>query len=162
MSIETTIDKTLQNSCTRRAFVKQAISGMGAVAIGTFTIQFLTSCSSLNLTGPSDDEDIEITVDLSLADNQTLNIIGGTLALESNELDSSGLLLMRNSATSIRAFSRECTHNQCTIGAFQNGKSICPCHGSEYSTTGAVIKGPAPRRLKEYEVTINNNIITIS
>lgn len=162
MSTEATINESLQNSCTRREFVKQAVTGLGTFAMGTFAIQLLTSCTSSNPTGPSNNNDFELIVYLSLTDNQALNTIGGTLALGSNELDNSGLLLIRQSESSIRAFSRECTHNQCTIGAFQNGKSVCPCHGSEYSTTGAVIKGPAPKSLKEYTVSIDENIITIS
>ena len=147
---KSTIYVTIDKKCTRRQFVKQTFAGLGTVAIGTFAIQILASCSTSNPTGPSDNNDTTLTVDISLAQNQTLNVVGGTIALISNDLDDSGLLLIRESQSKFRAFSRECTHSQCTVDAFANGKSVCPCHGSEYDTTGNVTKGPAPSRLKEY------------
>jgi len=157
------IDSTLTKNCTRRQFVKQTVVGFGTVAIGSFTMQVLASCSTSNPTGPSEDNsDTTITVDISLVENQALSVVGGTIALISNDLDNAGLLLIRESQSKVRAFSRECTHNQCTIGAFANGKSICPCHGSEYDTTGNVTKGPAPSRLNDYDTELLDNIVTIS
>ena len=162
MSVDALIDAKISKTYSRRAFVKDAISGIGTIAIGTFTVQFLASCTSSSPTGPSNNDGVELIVDLSLSDNQALRVVGGTLALSSNNLDDSGLLLIRQNQSTIRVFSRECTHNQCTIDAFSNGKSVCPCHGSQYNTSGAVIKGPASNSLKEYDVTFDNNIITIT
>lgn len=34
------------------------------------------------------------------------------------------------------------------------GKHICPCHGSEYDKTGAVLRGPAPRPLELAQVEV--------
>lgn len=47
----------------------------------------------------------------------------------------------------------ECTHLGC-IAAWRPevGKHICPCHGSEYDKTGAVLRGPAPRPLELAQV----------
>ena len=159
---ESIIDATIASTCSRRQFVKMATSGLGTVAVGTFAMQIIASCTSSNPTGPSDNNDTALTVDISLAANQALSAIGGTIALASNDLDDSGLLLIRESQSTVRAFSRECTHNQCTIGAFANGKSVCPCHGSEYDLTGSVTKGPAPSNLKEFDVVLTDSIITIS
>lgn len=156
------IEAMLTTKYSRRHFVKQALTGLGTVAIGTFTMQVLASCAGPSPTGPSNNNDITLTVDLSLADNQTLNVIGGTLALSSNDLDNAGILLIRENNSSIKAFSRECTHNQCTIDAFSNGKSVCPCHGSEFNTSGSVIKGPATNKLNEYQVDFSGNTVTIS
>lgn len=159
---ETTISQTITKNCSRRNFIKEAVTGLGTIAIGTFTVQFLTSCSTSNTTGPSNNDEIELKVDLSLTENSALTTVGGTLALTSNDIDNSGLLLIRQSETAIRVFSRECTHNNCTIDAFSNGKSVCQCHGSEFDTNGSVLKGPATSSLKEYNASLENNIVTIS
>jgi len=81
--------------------------------------------------------------------------------LTANELDGSGILLYRKSDTSVLAFSGICTHNGCTIGSFQNGTSACPCHGSQFNTSGSVVNGPAVNALKQYSATIVGNIVTI-
>ena len=49
----------------------------------------------------------------------------------------------------------ECTHLGC-IAAWRPevGKHICPCHGSEYDKTGAVLRGPAPRPLELAQVEV--------
>lgn len=42
-----------------------------------------------------------------------------------------------------------CTHLGCVPGAKQGDASgwLCPCHGSEYDSSGRVTKGPAPTNL---------------
>lgn len=38
-----------------------------------------------------------------------------------------------------------CTHLGCVVPwSPPNNKFMCPCHGSQYSPTGAVVRGPAP------------------
>jgi cytochrome b6-f complex iron-sulfur subunit len=38
-----------------------------------------------------------------------------------------------------------CTHLGCVVPwSAANNKFMCPCHGSQYSPTGAVVRGPAP------------------
>ena len=62
-----------------------------------------------------------------------------------------------------------CTHlgcvplgpNQGNVGAY--GGWYCPCHGSEYDTSGRIRKGPAPLNLPVPDyVYQNDNIVTIS
>ena len=41
-----------------------------------------------------------------------------------------------------------CTHLGCVVPWNANeGKFICPCHGSQYNETGKVVRGPAPLSL---------------
>jgi Rieske Fe-S protein len=47
-----------------------------------------------------------------------------------------------------RAFTSICTHEQCTVGDFRGGRIVCPCHGSQYDTSGRIRKGPAPKNLE--------------
>ena len=151
--------------CTRRKFLFNTMMGIGTITVGSFTVSFITGCSGNGSTGPSDVNDIQdisITIDISLSENQSLANIGGTLALGSNAIDSAGILLFRNSETSVLAYSRRCTHNGCTIGAFQGGKSTCSCHGSEFNTSGGVVKGPATTSLAQYNATLQETIITVT
>jgi Rieske Fe-S protein len=64
--------------------------------------------------------------------------------------------VIRTSANAFSAFSRICTHQQC-LTAVQNNRFECPCHGSVFSNTGAVINGPAASPLLKLNVTVNGD-----
>jgi Rieske Fe-S protein len=44
-------------------------------------------------------------------------------------------------------FSAHCTHLGCLINKTENGRLVCPCHGSEYDLEGNPVKGPAYKSL---------------
>jgi len=55
-----------------------------------------------------------------------------------------------------------CTHRGCTVKVPKENadKLVCPCHGSEFSTQGIVLKGPAMKPLQSFQVTtLNKNLI---
>ena len=153
------INALLNNSCNRREFVKDTLTGIGTVAFGSFMLVNQSGCSSPTEPNNSDET---ITVDLSLSENSALLVVGGALALGSNVIDSKGILLYRQSDTNVLAFSRNCTHNSCTIDSFQNGTSTCPCHGSQFNISGIVVVGPAVNPLTQYSAAIADNIVTIT
>jgi cytochrome b6-f complex iron-sulfur subunit len=150
--------------CSRRDFVKDIVKGVGYVAIGSFVVTYFNACSDdSNPTSPNDNNsDIQITIDITKSENNTLNTIGGTIAITGNALDGNGMLIIRPGQTSVTALSRTCTHQGCTIPNFQNNISTCPCHGSQYSTSGSVVNGPATQSLRKYTSSISDNIITIT
>jgi cytochrome b6-f complex iron-sulfur subunit len=48
-----------------------------------------------------------------------------------------------------------CTHLGCVVPwSALNNKFMCPCHGSQYDTTGAVVRGPAPLPLELAHVDV--------
>jgi Rieske Fe-S protein len=53
-----------------------------------------------------------------------------------------------------------CMHRGCTVEPTQ-GRLICPCHGSEYTTVGAVLKGPTEAPLIRFPVTTDAEHILI-
>lgn len=58
----------------------------------------------------------------------------------------------------IHAVSLVCTHLGCLLRPVENDSELgyaCPCHGSTFSLTGAVLGGPAPRDLPWYEVYVD-------
>ena len=160
---DNSINALINNYCNRREFVKDALTGIGTVAFGSFIMINQSSCSDSGPTAPTDSNgETSITVDLSLSENSGLLTVGGALALAANELDSSGMLLYRQSESTVKVYSRNCTHAGCTIGSFQNGTSTCPCHDSQFNTSGSVVNGPAVNPLQQYSATIVGNIVTIS
>ncbi len=55
----------------------------------------------------------------------------------------------------------KCTHQGCELSV-GGGIYSCPCHGSEFSTTGKVLEGPAHTDLKTYKTNTDNENIYIT
>lgn len=55
----------------------------------------------------------------------------------------------------------KCTHLGCKINSIENGKIICPCHGSEYDLEGKIIKGPAYRNLTKIPHKLSSDGLTL-
>lgn len=54
----------------------------------------------------------------------------------------------------------KCTHNGCELNV-GGGIYSCPCHGSEFSTTGKVLEGPADQNLKTFKTETDHDNIYI-
>jgi cytochrome b6-f complex iron-sulfur subunit len=65
----------------------------------------------------------------------------------------------QNTCTTVTAV---CTHEGCAVTGFANSLYVCPCHGSEFSTGGAVVQGPAASPLRQFPTAFANNVVTIS
>lgn len=60
------------------------------------------------------------------------------------------------------ALHRECTHLGCTVPWDASRQHFaCPCHGSAFDITGAVIAAPAPRPLDFYPVRVENGLVKV-
>jgi nitrite reductase/ring-hydroxylating ferredoxin subunit len=138
--------KAATNETDRRGFLK-VIAASGGVALGA---GLLEGCSS------------GITLDLTKPANQALSTVGGTIALDANSIDPDGILVVRDSETSVKAFSRRCMHAHCVIAPFQGGVSTCPCHGSQYDTAGKAVHGPSKEPLVQHKAVLSGTTVTIS
>jgi cytochrome b6-f complex iron-sulfur subunit len=58
---------------------------------------------------------------------------------------------------SYRAASAVCTHLGCTVNLSGEGGFHCPCHGSVFDPSGAVVGGPAPAPLAWFELTLSRD-----
>jgi cytochrome b6-f complex iron-sulfur subunit len=64
-------------------------------------------------------------------------------------------LWIANSDKGVMALYKVCTHLGCLYNwNNQEGKFICPCHGSQFQLNGTYIQGPAPRSLDRFLVQV--------
>ncbi|MGQ0702298.1 MAG: ubiquinol-cytochrome c reductase iron-sulfur subunit [Gemmatimonadales bacterium] len=70
------------------------------------------------------------------------------------------LYIYRTDTGEYSAVSTRCMHRGCQVepGA---GHLVCPCHGSEYTNTGEVLKGPTQRPLRRFPVRVDGDRIVI-
>jgi nitrite reductase/ring-hydroxylating ferredoxin subunit len=100
-------------------------------------------------------------LDLNDPANAVLTMVDGTLTVQAPNDD---ILVMRTSTTAVQAVSDVCTHAGCGVRYDRVGKVLnCPCHGSRFSLTGMVLRGPATRPLKSYTIQLDQstNLLTI-
>jgi len=71
------------------------------------------------------------------------------------------VLLRRDQDGRLGAISLVCTHLGCTVNRVTTG-FLCPCHGSQYDSAGAVVGGPAPRTLAWHSIkSVPGNMVEI-
>lgn len=70
------------------------------------------------------------------------------------------LYLYRLDDGSFSAVSTRCMHRGCQVEPAAE-HLVCPCHGSEYTNTGEILKGPTERPLRRMPVTISGDNILI-
>jgi nitrite reductase/ring-hydroxylating ferredoxin subunit len=99
-------------------------------------------------------------VAIPLAKLETLKSVGGSIALKVKD---KLLLLVRDSATTVRAFNPICTHRQCVVAFSANDRKIkCPCHGSQFDLDGHVVHGPASRPLGTYAAELAGEQVIVT
>ena len=98
---------------------------------------------------------VTVTVDAS----SPLNSVGNAAIVNTSR---GALLVARTGQNTFTALNATCTHETCTITGYQSSTYVCPCHGSEFSTSGAVVRGPAARALTSYPANFVSPTLTIT
>lgn len=96
----------------------------------------------------------KITIDLNDPVNAALAAPGGS-AIKDN------VIILHTTGNNYFALSKVCTHQSCTVG-FDGTEVVCPCHGSRFSTSGAVLQGPAASPLSKYTASVSDNILSVT
>ena len=84
----------------------------------------------------------------------------GSAALVSSSLGS--FLVAHTGASTFVALGSTCTHAACTVTGIENGLYTCPCHGSQFNTSGTVVSGPATVPLTQKTTQFVGNQLTIT
>jgi cytochrome b6-f complex iron-sulfur subunit len=130
----------------RKAFLKFLAAGAAAGTVANY----LSSCSKTD-----DAPTVDFTIDLSQPANSNLLQPGGSLIKQQ--------VIVINNNGSYLALSDICTHEGCSLAYNNSAKKLnCPCHGATFTLTGDVLSGPANRSLKQYNVTLNGNVLRIN
>jgi len=142
--------KSSCTDCSRRALLK----GLGIAVLGSACGTQTPPSGAAAMCGAN------LCLDLSDPANQDLTTAGGALVVDSS---TDTIMVVRVSDTQVAALSAICTHASCETLYTSSSKTLdCPCHGSQFSLTGAVLHGPARRALKVYSASLANNTITVT
>lgn len=138
----------------RKEFFTKILLGGTVLFVAPAVIE---SCSKSALPAPSGTSGSSNpqTIDLSSPTYSSLQTVGGYAYL-------GNIIVIRTGQSSYAALSKVCTHQGCTVTYNSSANEVsCPCHGSLFSITGAVVQGPAPVALKSYNVTVSGSTLSI-
>jgi cytochrome b6-f complex iron-sulfur subunit len=99
------------------------------------------------------------TVTLTIDASSPLAAVGGAALVQAS---GRSFLVAHTAQDTFTAMTAVCTHEGCTVTEFDGSLFICPCHGSEFSTSGAVVQGPAPSALTRFGTQFANSVLTFS
>ena len=146
----------------RKDFIEQV--GLSAASILIFGC--MQGCSKSDspapkpptgTTNPPPVKAIDFTINITTNPYTSLNAAGGFYVDKTNNI-----IIARTLADEFLAVSSLCTHQQVTLDyQANNNRFYCSGHGSLFSTTGAVLTGPAATALKQYKTTLTGNNLRI-
>jgi cytochrome b6-f complex iron-sulfur subunit len=146
----------------RKDFIEQV--GLSAASILIFGC--MQGCSKSDspaptpptgTTNPPPVKAIDFTINITTNPYTSLNTAGGFYVDKTYNI-----IIARTLTDEFLAVSSLCTHQQVLLD-FQasDNRFYCSGHGSLFSTTGAVINGPAAAPLKQYKTTRTGNSLRI-
>ena len=101
-------------------------------------------------------------VPINLEDNPDLKTVGGTYHLSVEDLDRE-IIVVHTKANEYIAVDIKCSHRGCDLDyEAADKKFVCPCHGSEFDLTGAVVKGPAKDPLHYYHAELKGDEVIVT
>jgi nitrite reductase/ring-hydroxylating ferredoxin subunit len=148
---------------TRREFCACCSKAAGLVALGA-----VAGCGGSSPTGPSDNAQSLTTVS-STVSGRTVSVsmaagspLASTGAMAITQTSIGTFLLTRTGPTSVSVLTATCTHEGCAVTGFSGSQFVCPCHGSTFSTSGAVVKGPANRPLTSFAAQVSGDVASFT
>jgi cytochrome b6-f complex iron-sulfur subunit len=161
-------EPSLLSKQTRRAFCAHACQALSLAAVGGALGAVLQGCGGGgNPASPSNvaalptvgASDVNGTLVIAIDANSPLAAVGSAAIAQS---PTALVLVARVGQDAFTALSSTCTHQACTITGFGSQTFVCPCHGSQFDTSGHVLNGPAPTSLRQFNTQFANNVLTIS
>lgn len=128
-----------------------SVVGLGAAAVACSYC--FGGCNPADQ-GPTAPQNVDFTIDLSAPANSALQSVGGYLY-------NSGVIVAKTTAGFV-ALSSICTHQGGTVTYDASSNNFyCPVHGSLFSTSGAVVRGPAGSPLKAFKTSLNGTSLRV-
>lgn len=130
-----------------------ALLGTGTAVV--LCSAFLKACKPLDqITSPP--TNVDFTLDLNASANSALKTVGGYVYNDN-------IIVAHVADGSYVAVSSICTHQGGTVAYQTNGNEFhCPNHGSNFSTNGSVINGPATSSLTTYKTSLNGSMLRVT
>ncbi len=140
----------------RRNFLQK--TGMACMSMCALQL-FVQSCSNVQyVSGTLSGKQI-IVKKADFIIKQKDKLIDRSFVLVKHETLNFPICIYKVSENLYSALYLQCSHQGCEVNAYTT-QLICPCHGSEFDTTGKVLQGPAETDLHQFAVTTNvENII---
>ena len=141
----------------RREFIKTCCC---SIVGGSATAALLQSCGTIYYATSTKENNKIIISKAEFIENKKNRQVERKFVLLN--LNDSGfpICLYKTSKDIYTASLLKCTHRGCELNV-GGGIYTCPCHGSEFSTLGEVLEGPADRNLKTYKTDSDNENIYI-
>ena len=98
---------------------------------------------------------VDFTLNLTDPANTNLKSNGGYIYKD-------GIIVAKTASGSFVAVYSSCPHAGATVTYDgSNNRFHCPAHGSNFSTTGSVINGPANQALHQYNTSLNGTSLRV-
>lgn len=88
-----------------------------------------------------------------------LATVGGAALVQSSR---GSFLVARTGESAFSVVTATCTHQACTINGFSGNRYVCPCHGSNFDTSGRVLQGPAVSPLRVFPSSFTGGVLTVA
>lgn len=144
---------------------KDFIEKVGLSAASILIFGCMQGCSKSDSPAPSQPtgsnnnppKPIDFTINITNNPYTSLNTAGGFYVDKTNNI-----IIARTLTDEFLAVSSLCTHQQVLLDyQASNNRFYCSGHGSLFSTTGAVLNGPAAAPLKQYKTARTGNSLRI-
>jgi len=132
---------------------KEFLSLVGGGGAAVLLVGCLGGCKGQDdVTGPTN---IDFTLDLNAAANLPLKTNGGYVY-------QSGVIVARTTSGNYVAVGSTCTHQGGTVAYDATANRFhCPIHGSDFSTDGGVVTGPASKPLSVFKTTLTGTSLRV-
>ena len=132
----------------RRNFIVQTVVGSAALT-GVLTFASCKTIEVLSLEPSNKRLDVPVS---KFATANFLRVRSSVLQYD--------VLVVKSANNTYSAYYMKCTHNDASV-QFDGRNFQCPLHGSSFDGNGKVLTGPATNNLRTFEVTQNENLISI-
>jgi cytochrome b6-f complex iron-sulfur subunit len=153
---------------TRRRFCASTCRVAAVAALGGSLATVLESCGGGSPTSPGGAGANPLPVVNGTASGSSISVtvtgtaLANTGALALVRTSAGDVLVARTGADTFVALSAACTHQSCEITGYAGQDFVCPCHGSQFSTSGQVVQGPAFVALPQFHTQWANDVLTIT